>query len=127
MGGERKSRLSKYKQDRLAKHFDTGTTARTAGVLCGVNRKTAAYYFHRLREIVAYPKQFLTIWKRGCSRNFARYRANHPASAYTLIQTAKPNRVDPQAWLTDVLDYIAEHKTTALDELLPWRYAEASV
>ena len=28
-------------------------TARTAAALCGVNRKTAAYYFHRLREIVA--------------------------------------------------------------------------
>ena len=29
-----------------------GTTARTAASLCGVNRKTAAFYFHRLREIV---------------------------------------------------------------------------
>ena len=27
--------------------------ARTAAALCRVNRKTAAYYFHRLREIVA--------------------------------------------------------------------------
>ena len=49
----RKSRLSKYKQARLTQHFVAGTTARTAAALCGVNRKTAAYYFHRLREIVA--------------------------------------------------------------------------
>ena len=27
--------------------------ARTAAALCRVNRKTAAYYFYRLREIVA--------------------------------------------------------------------------
>jgi transposase len=49
----RKSRLSKYKQARLTQHFVAGTTARTCAVLCGVNRKAAAYYSHRLREIVA--------------------------------------------------------------------------
>ncbi|MDC0987565.1 IS1595 family transposase, partial [Alphaproteobacteria bacterium] len=41
------------KQARLADNFVDGTTARIAAALCGVNRKTAAYYFHRLREIVA--------------------------------------------------------------------------
>ncbi len=46
------------------------------------------------------------------------------AIAYTLIQTAKHNGVDPQAWLTDVLKRIAEHKITKLDELLPWRFAQ---
>ena len=49
----RKSGLSKCEKARLTKHFVAGTTARTAAALCGVNRKTAAYYFHRLREIVA--------------------------------------------------------------------------
>lgn len=52
MDGVRKSRLSKYKQGRLAEHFVAGTTARTTAALCGVNRKTAAFYFHRLREII---------------------------------------------------------------------------
>jgi transposase len=50
--GMRKSRLSQYKQDRLIEHFVSGTTARTAAVLVNVNRKTAAYYFHRLRQII---------------------------------------------------------------------------
>ncbi|MDP7650338.1 MAG: IS1595 family transposase, partial [Rhodospirillales bacterium] len=50
----RKSRLSRYTQDRLIEHFVAGTTARTASSLCGVNRKTAAFYFHRLREIIAF-------------------------------------------------------------------------
>ena len=54
MGSIRKSRLSKYKQGRLVEHFLAGTTARTAASLCGVNRKTAALYFLRLREIIAY-------------------------------------------------------------------------
>ena len=45
------------------------------------------------------------------------------AIAYTLIETAKLNGVDPQAWLTHVLARIADHKITRLDELLPWRYA----
>jgi len=34
--------------------------------------------------------------------------------------------VDPQAWLTDVLKRIADHKITRLDELMPWRYATAA-
>ncbi len=46
------------------------------------------------------------------------------AIAYSLIQTAKLNGVDPQAWLTDVLGRIADHKITRLDELMPWRYAQ---
>ena len=45
------------------------------------------------------------------------------AIAYTLVETAKLNGVDPQAWLTDVLSRIADHKITRIDELLPWRYA----
>ncbi len=45
------------------------------------------------------------------------------AIAFTLIETAKLNAVDPQAWLTGVLGRIADHKITRLDELLPRRYA----
>ncbi|MEQ9330203.1 IS66 family transposase [Thalassobaculum sp.] len=46
------------------------------------------------------------------------------AIAYTLIETAKLNGIDPQAWLTDVIGRIADHKITRLDELLPWTYAQ---
>jgi hypothetical protein len=46
-----------------------------------------------------------------------------PQTTVTLIETAKLNGVDPQAWLTDVLGWIADHKITRIDELLPWRYA----
>ena len=46
------------------------------------------------------------------------------AIAYTLIETAKLNGIDPQAWLTDTLARIADHKITKLDELMPWNYAQ---
>ncbi|MEQ8795088.1 MAG: IS1595 family transposase [Salinisphaeraceae bacterium] len=48
----RKSRLSASKQAKLLEHFVAGTTARTAAELVGVNKTTAAYYFHRLRELI---------------------------------------------------------------------------
>ncbi len=47
------------------------------------------------------------------------------AIAYTLIETAKMNGVNPQEWLTWVLDRIADHKITRIDELLPWRHASS--
>lgn len=50
----RKSRLSWYKQNKLIEHFVSGTTARCAAELVGVNRKSASYYYMRLREIIAF-------------------------------------------------------------------------
>ena len=50
----RKSQLSKAKQDRLIEHLVVGAKARCAADLVRVNSKTAIYYFHRLREIIAY-------------------------------------------------------------------------
>ena len=44
------------------------------------------------------------------------------AVLYTLIQTARLNNVDPQAWLADVLARIAGHSARHLDELLPWHW-----
>ena len=44
------------------------------------------------------------------------------AIAYTLIETAKLNGVDPQAWLADTLACIPDHKITRIDDLLPWHW-----
>jgi transposase len=44
------------------------------------------------------------------------------ATMYSLIVTAKMNDVDPQAWLADVLDRIAEHPARDIDDLLPWNW-----
>ena len=46
------------------------------------------------------------------------------AIAYSLIETAKLNGVDPQAWFTDVLARIADHKINQIDELLPWHFQQ---
>ena len=48
----RKSRLGRSQQEHLVEHFVAGSTARTAAVLVGVNKTTAAYYFHRLRQLI---------------------------------------------------------------------------
>jgi transposase len=48
--------------------------------------------------------------------------AERAAIMYTLIQTAKLNDVDPQAWLADVLARIGETLQTKLAELLPWNW-----
>jgi hypothetical protein len=42
----------------------------------------------------------------------------------SLIETAKLNRVDPQAWLADTLMRVANsHRINALSNLMPWVYA----
>jgi hypothetical protein len=48
------------------------------------------------------------------------------AVAYTLIETAKLNDVDPEAWLADTLACMPDHKITRIDELLPWRSRPAA-
>jgi transposase len=43
------------------------------------------------------------------------------AVIYTLIETAKLNGLDPEAYLADVIDRMAKgHSINRLDELLPW-------
>ena len=44
------------------------------------------------------------------------------AIAYTLIETAKLNGVDPNAWLADTLARIPDYKITKVDDLLPWSW-----
>ena len=45
------------------------------------------------------------------------------ARAMTIVETAKLNGLDPQAYLADILDRIHDHKINRLDELLPWNWA----
>jgi hypothetical protein len=69
-----------------------------------------------MRPIALGRKNYLFIGSEGGGKA--------AAIACTLVETAKLNGVNPQAWLTDVLGRIANHKITKLDELLPWSYAQ---
>ena len=46
------------------------------------------------------------------------------AAIYTLIETAKLNDIDPQAWLADVLSRLPDHPAKRIAELLPWNWRE---
>ena len=46
------------------------------------------------------------------------------AIAYTLIETAKMNKVNPEAWLAWVLERIQDHPVGRIAELLPWAYRD---
>lgn len=47
------------------------------------------------------------------------------AAVYTLIETAKLNGVDPQAWLADVLARLPDHPAKRLSDLMPWNWKAA--
>jgi hypothetical protein len=42
---------------------------------------------------------------------------------YTLVRTAKLNRVEPEAYLRDAIARIGAHPVNRLHELLPWNSA----
>jgi transposase len=44
------------------------------------------------------------------------------ARAMTLIESAKMNNLDPQAYLTDLFQRIHDHKINRIGELLPWNW-----
>ena len=44
------------------------------------------------------------------------------AIADTLIETAKINKVDPEAWLTSVLQRLPDHKINRIGERMPWNW-----
>jgi len=45
------------------------------------------------------------------------------AKMYTLIETARLNDIDPEAYLRAVIARIADHQTKNIDQLMPWNIA----
>jgi len=51
--------------------------------------------------------------------------AEHWAVLASLIETCKPNGVDPEAYLADVITRIVQgHPQSDIDQLLPWNHAK---
>jgi transposase len=49
------------------------------------------------------------------------------AAIYTLVETAKLNGLDPEAYLRDILGRIPDHPINRIAELLPWNIAKDAV
>jgi hypothetical protein len=68
-----------------------------------------------LRGIAVTRKNFLFL---GSDRG-----GDRAAAIYTIIESAKLNGLDPEAYLATILDRLARgHPISRLDELLPWNY-----
>jgi hypothetical protein len=73
------------------------------------------------------PNLVLSNWQdwwagRGGGRRTWRNESHSLPIAYTLIQTARMNAVDPEGWLTWVPTHIADHKLNRIDDLAPWNW-----
>ena len=54
------------------------------------------------------------------TQSFARTRGERAALMYTILQTAKMNGLNPEAYLCDIISRIADHPINKIDQLLPW-------
>jgi hypothetical protein len=112
---EQRTKLSRHSDvgkamDYMLKRWDTFTRFLRDGRICLTNNAAE----RALRGIALGRKSWLFA---GSDRGGER-----AAVMYTLIQTARLNNVDPQAWLADVLDRINDHNIQKLDQLLPWNW-----
>jgi hypothetical protein len=115
-----RARLSRHADvakamDYMLKRWDAFTRFLDDGRICLTNNAAE----RALRGIALGRKAWLFA---GSDRGGER-----AALMYTLIQTARLNDVDPQAWLADVLARINEHKVRDLDQLLPWNWTPTPV
>jgi transposase len=118
MGGER-GRLSRHADtakaiDYMLKRWPSFTRFLDDGRICLTNNAAE----RALRAIAIGRKAWLFA---GSDRGGER-----AAAMFTLIETAKLNDVDPQAWLADVLRRINDQPVSRLPELLPWNWRAAT-
>ena len=108
--------LSDIDQSPVAQRGEHKPCSQNTGAI-GNGLLTLARHGQNEREIALGRKSWLFA---GSDRGGER-----AAVMLTLIQTAKLNDVDPQAWLANVLARVADHKATELAALLPWNWRHA--
>jgi transposase len=113
-----RARLSRHSEvakamDYMLKRWEAFTRFLDDGRICLTNNAAE----RALRGIALGRKSWLFA---GSDRGGER-----AAVMYTLIQTARLNDVDPQAWLADVLARINDHNIQKIDQLLPWNWKSA--
>jgi len=64
----------------------------------------------------------IAVWRKNWTFAGSDEGGRRAAAIYTLIETAKLNDIDPQAWLADVLARLQDHPAKRIDELLPWNW-----
>jgi transposase len=69
---------------------------------------------NKIRPVAVGRKNYLFVGSQGGGKA--------AAVAYTLIETARMNGVNPEAWLTWVLERLQDHKITRIDDLMPWNF-----
>ncbi|MGH1483821.1 MAG: IS66 family transposase [Geminicoccales bacterium] len=52
--------------------------------------------------------------------------AENAATIMTIIETAKLNQLNPQAYIADLLNRLPDHKINRLDDLAPWNWQPSS-
>ena len=62
----------------------------------------------------------IALGRKNCLFAGSDAGGDRAAMMYSLINTAKLNGLDPEAYLTHVLSVIADHSVARVDELLPW-------
>lgn len=124
----KRSKLDARKTQRLCENFVAGTPARTAAELVGVNRNTAIFFYHRLRELIAAHLQTSSVsadisgldWARLAGEYKARKRRSTAVVTPVFgivrrdgkIHTAMIDNADTQASST------AENQRTPLDSVV---------
>jgi transposase len=66
----------------------------------------------------------VTLGRKNCLFMGSEADGKSAAIAYTLIETAKMNEVNPEAWLAWVLERIQDHPVNRIAKLLPWAYQD---
>src|SRR5207249_8576882 len=110
-----RAKLSRHNEvakamDYMLKRIDLFTRFLADGRICLTNNAAE----RELRGIALGRKSWLFA---GSDRGGER-----AAIMYTLIQTARLNRVDPQAWLADVLSCINDYNIQNLGDFVPWNW-----